>query len=190
MNTEIGAEIPGTAGTGIVGGGSGCISCKATYELLIEEGDQAIPPLGVATFRPATNFTHTAYLSVNRINEKGECVSIAKDSPHQEDCAVIVTSSGGIVDAKSKSNPWVDLNGTNHSSKRVGKNIKEGQVYFLLGCMEDQLGKLGADAATLRKLYAGNTGEQQEVMNMMEDVNKLRKNVDDLMQRPAKSDVV
>ena len=167
------------------GNASGAICCEATYAVRIAEGDLAVPSLGVTSFTPATNFTKTVYVSVFRKNENGEEIRIATDAPHQEDCALIVTSGGGVVDARNKDDPWVDLNGTNHFSKRVGKSIKGDQSDFLLGCMEDQLGKLGDDVAALQKLFAGRKGDEEEITGMTEDVNKLRKTVNDLIKRPA-----
>ena len=185
VDTEVGAEVPGAVGTGICSAISGGTDCSATYELRIEEGDTAIPSMGVATLRPSSNFTKTVYLSVHRLDGNGEKVIIATDSPHQEDCAVIVTCSGGIVDAKTKSNPWVDLNGTNHLSKKIGNHVKGGQADFLLGCVEEQLKTLRGDIDTLKKLFAGSKGEEEGVITMLEEVKKLRKTVEDLMKRPA-----
>lgn len=157
---------------------SGGTTCSATYAVRIEEGYEAVPSEGVTTFTPASNFTMTVYLSVYRLDEKGEQVILATDVPSQGECAVIITSGGGVVDAKKKKYPWVDLNGTNHFSNKVGKSVKGCQAEFLMGCMENQLSKLGGDVTALQKQFTGRKGEEEEIAVMAEVVNKMKKTVE------------
>ena len=87
---------------------------KGVYELMIEEGFAKIPKQAITNFKPRENHTETAYVTVLYYYEEDKKHCIAEDLPHGYRHAIIVTATGGIVDARSKNEPWVDINGVNH----------------------------------------------------------------------------
>ena len=73
-----------------------------------------MPKAALTTFKPPSNHTKTVYLTVLYYDSEGNERKIAEDVPHGESHTVIVTGTGGIVDAKDRRYPWIDLNGVDH----------------------------------------------------------------------------
>ena len=87
---------------------------RRVYEVMIESGFAKIPKQSITTFKPDINSTETAYVTVIYYDDEEKEHYIAKDVPHGYSHSMIVTETGGIVDAKSYDAPWVDKNGVNH----------------------------------------------------------------------------
>ena len=68
----------------------------------------------VTSFTPPANPTKTASLTVLYYDGEGKGRYIAQDAPFAESQAVIVTATGGIVDAIDRGSPWRDRNGKDH----------------------------------------------------------------------------
>ena len=73
-----------------------------------------MPKAALTTFKPSSNHTKTVYLTVLYYDSEGNERKIADDVPYGDSHSVIVTGTGGIVDAKDRSYPWIDLNDVDH----------------------------------------------------------------------------
>ena len=194
ISAELDANLPSVLGEGGLGGtSSGSQSCSAEYLLQIEEGYLMIPKLGISTIKPSSNFTKTVYVSMYRLQEDGTRLFMATDVPHEESAAAIVTSSGGIVSAKHRKRPWVDLGGRSHycdDCQHVGEVCSPCEeaggcpVVFeskasseLLSGVKEDLEKLSSDLDSLKKRFDGKGEAEKDVCDMADDVSRLTDSV-------------
>ena len=82
--------------------------------MLDEEGFTKVPSQAVTTFKPDCTGTDTVFITVTYFDAGGNECHAAHNYPHHKSQAVIVTATGGIVDAKSEYACWIDLNDINH----------------------------------------------------------------------------
>ena len=76
-----------------------------------------MPKQAVTSFRPPSNQTQTVFVTVLYYDGEGNGRYLAQNAPFDERKSLIVTATGGIVDAKDRNMPWVDLNGENHKKE-------------------------------------------------------------------------
>jgi len=82
---------------------------------LAQEGFTRIPVQGVTTFRPDCRGTKTVYVTIFHFDLEGNMKYSALNHPHNISHSVIVTRTGGVVDAKNKSGScWIDITDINH----------------------------------------------------------------------------
>ena len=152
-----------------------------------------IPKLGISTIKPASNFTKTVYVSMYRIQEDGTRLFMANDVPHEEGAAAIVTCSGGIVSAKNRKYPWIDLGGRSHycdgcqdagdecsPCEKAGgcPAVCESLVSSeLLSDVNEDLEKLSSDLDSLKKRFAAKGEAEKDVCDMADDVYRLTDSV-------------
>ena len=87
---------------------------SADLTKLTEEGFTCVPSQAVTTFQPACRGTDTVFITVTYFDAGGNELYAAHNHPHNKSQAVIVTATGGIVDAKSEYASWIDRNGIDH----------------------------------------------------------------------------
>ena len=71
----------------------------------------------ITTFKPPPNPTKTAFVTVLYHDVEGNWRYIARNAPFSGSQSVIVTATGGIVDAKDRRTPWTDRNGKDHQQE-------------------------------------------------------------------------
>ena len=163
------------------------MSLKTDYLLHIEEGYLMIPALGISTMKPASNFTKTVYVSMYRELEDGSRCFMAQDVPHAENISAIITCNGGIVTAKSRKRPWVDLGDRDHyceECQTTGSKCEacaeaggcaagrdDQATGELVSSVSEDLEKLREDLGTLRGTVT--EGLRDDVSEMVEDCHKL-----------------
>ena len=163
------------------------IEKRTTYEVLIEAGFQRMPKGGLSTLKPPSNRTKTVYLTVLYYDSEGNERKIAEDVPYGESLSVIVTGTGGIVDAKDRRYPWIDLNGVDHRQNpcevcseissictfcMLDSRMKQVQVSIgvVHGC---QLAKSLVGAAEKIKGNSDINTERKEVNEMIMEIESL-----------------
>ena len=91
----------------------------------IDEGFCEMPKQTVTSFHPPPNHTQTVFVTAIYYDGEGDRKFLAQNAPFQASQSLIVTSAGGIVDAKDRNSPWVARDGKNHEPCTVCKNLSK-----------------------------------------------------------------
>ena len=114
MNATVSAKNVPLAGLG----GSVESETKVMFHDKKEEGFSRMPSQGVTTFEPNCEATGTVYISIVYYDIEGTQHTIADNLPHGKSYQAIVTSYGGIVDAKRiGKDSWLDKQGKEHKAE-------------------------------------------------------------------------